>query len=148
MADLERTYTIPLRKGWLSAPLYRRAKRAVHEVQNFVKKHMKTDNVLVGPQLNMKIWERGMRNPPHKVKVTAIKNDKGECRVELFGHKFESTKKDKSDKKMAKGAEELAEKIKSTLKEKDTKKEDTEKKTEAPKKTETSEKKDTKPNKH
>ncbi|MBI4739074.1 60S ribosomal protein L31 [Candidatus Woesearchaeota archaeon] len=120
MAELERTYTVPLRKGWLAAPMYRRAKRAMHELQNFVKKHMKAKEVLVGPELNMKIWEHGIRNPPHHVKVTAVKNDEGVCRVELFGHKFKAPKKDeKAEKKAGKGAKELAEKLKEKLTEKE-----------------------------
>lgn len=120
MADLERTYTIPLRKGWLAAPMYRRAKRAMHEVQNFVKKHMKAERVLVGTKLNLKIWEHGMRNPPHHVKVTAVKNDEGVCRVELFGHKFEVPKiEGKTEKQTAKGAKGIAAKLKEQLTEKE-----------------------------
>ena len=84
----ERIYNVPLRREWLNAPLYKRAKKAGAALKQYIAKHMKTDQVLVGPKLNMKIWERGIKNPPHHVKVTAIKDDSGVCRVELVGHKF------------------------------------------------------------
>lgn len=80
---LERTYNIPLRKEWLRAPKYRRAKRAVHAVQNFLMKHMKATEVKVGQHLNMLIWSKGIKNPPHHVEVKAIKDDKGVCFAEL-----------------------------------------------------------------
>jgi len=95
---LERTYTIPLRKAFMKAPKYRRAKRAVNALREFVQKHMKSDNVLIGPKLNLKIWEHGIKVPPHHVKVTAIKDEKeGTVRVELFG--FEVKAKEKKEKK-------------------------------------------------
>ena len=95
---LERTYTIPLRREYEKAPTYRRAKKAVNALREFMQKHMKSDNVLIGPKLNLKIWDRGIKNPPHHVKVNATKDDKdGVVRVEPFGHKFE--KKEKKEKK-------------------------------------------------
>jgi large subunit ribosomal protein L31e len=98
MAITERTYTVPLRKEFQKAPKYRRAKKAVNALRAFMQRHMKTDDVLIGPQLNMKLWERGIKNPPHHVKVTAIKDDKDNvARVELFG--FEFKQKEKKEKK-------------------------------------------------
>jgi ribosomal protein L31E len=98
MALIEQTYTIPLRKEYQKAPKYRRAKKAINAVRAFVQKHMKTEEVLIGPKLNLKIWEHGIKNPPHHVKVTAIRDDKeGLTRVELFG--FEFKKQEKKEKK-------------------------------------------------
>ena len=97
---IERTYTIPLRKEFQKAPKYRRAKRAINALRTFVAKHMKSDNVLIGPRLNLKIWEHGIKNPPHHVKVTAVKDEKEDTvRVELFGFEFKAKeKKEKKDK--------------------------------------------------
>ena len=95
---LERTYTIPLRSEWLKTPKYKRAKKAVTAVREFIAKHMKCDNVLVGPKLNLKIWEHGIKNPPCRVKVACWKDEKEDVvRVELFGFKFE--KKEAKEKK-------------------------------------------------
>jgi large subunit ribosomal protein L31e len=88
MAELKRSYVIPLRQGWQKAPKYRRAKRAVTEVKNFVTRHMKSENVKIGRRLNMLIWERGIKSPPHKVKVDVTKKE-DVVMVELTGHVFE-----------------------------------------------------------
>ena len=96
MAALERTYTIPLRREWLKAPKYKRAKRAVSAIRTFLCRHMKvekhtaTKNVKLGPQLNLELWKHGIKNPPSRVKVNVSKDDKGVVRAELFGApKFE-----------------------------------------------------------
>src|SRR3989344_4221338 len=80
---LERTYNIPLRKEWLKAPKYRRAKRAIAAVRTFLLKHMKASEVKIGQHLNMSIWKRGIKSPPHHVEVKASKDDKGICFAEL-----------------------------------------------------------------
>lgn len=109
---LERTYTIPLRKEWLKTPLYKRAKKAVAAVRQFTAKHMKTQTVLIGPKLNLKIWERGIKNPPCRVKVTCWKDEKEDVtRVELFGFKFEKKEKKEKEKKPKGLAGKLQEKL-------------------------------------
>ncbi len=86
----ERTYTIGLRKEFLKKPLYRRAKKAVTAVKEFAMQHLKVKIVKIGPHLNDKIWERGKRNPPSKIKVKAHVDD-GVAYVELPEFKFEKT---------------------------------------------------------
>ncbi len=136
MAD-ERTYIIPLRKHYLKSPKYRRTKRAVNALRSFLERHMKTKNVLIGPMLNTKLWENGIQNPPHHVKVTVVRDEKDDVvRAELFG--FEFKKKEKKEKKeVPKG---LAGKIQEKLAPEE-KKESKEDKKEEPKK-EHKEKKD------
>ncbi len=92
----ERTYVIPLRKEWLKVSRYKRAKRAVTGVRRFLKRHFRVpvENVKVGKSLNEEIWKHGIRNPPSKVKVTAVKDAEGIVRAELFGHKFEQPKEE------------------------------------------------------
>jgi len=88
MADLERTYNIPLRKEFQKVPRYKRAKKAVTAVREFVLKHMKADSVLIGEELNKLLWVHGIKNPPHHVKVTVVKNKEGVAIAELPGIKF------------------------------------------------------------
>ena len=85
MALLERTYTIPLRKEFLKAPKYKRAKKAASAVREFLQKHMKSEDVRIGQHLNDTIWERGIRRPPSRIKVTVQKDEKGVVRAELHG---------------------------------------------------------------
>lgn len=87
---VERTYVIPLRKEWLKVPKYKRAKKAIIGLRRFLTRHFRVrdENIKVGKALNEEIWKHGIRNPPSKVKVDAIKDDKGIVTAELFGHKF------------------------------------------------------------
>jgi len=129
---LERSYTIPLRREFLKVQKYKRAKKAVTAVQEFLKKHMKSDDVKIGPELNKFIWKKGVRNPPHKVKIHAVKEE-NTVTAEIEGVEYKSlqikskteTAKGlkgklqglmKSEKK--EGIEDLAEQKKSSKKEK------------------------------
>lgn len=99
---LERTYTIPLRKEFRKVPNWKQTNKAVSAVRAFLEKHMKSEDVRLGKALNDKLWERGIRNPPHKIKVTAKRDDKGLVRVELFGVSLEEAKPKEKKKKTPK----------------------------------------------
>lgn len=76
--ELEREYVIPLRKGVLKAPRYRRAKKAIKIIKEFLAKHMKVENrdlkkVKIDLYLNNEVWFRGIKKPANKIKVKAIK---------------------------------------------------------------------------
>jgi large subunit ribosomal protein L31e len=74
---LEREYIIPLRKEWLKASSFKRAKKSVRAAKEFLSRHMKVDfdSVKIGKFLNEKLWERGMKNPPHKIKVKVVREN-------------------------------------------------------------------------
>lgn len=97
---VERTYVVPLRRGWLKASRYRRAKKAVNTLKEFLVKHMKSEDVRLGPSINLEIWKHGMRNPPSRVKINVSKDDKGVVRAELFGAKAEKSEVKKDVKKV------------------------------------------------
>lgn len=102
---MERTYIVPLRKEWLKAPKYRRAKKATTALREFIAKHMKAEVVRILPDLNVAVWSRGMKNPPHKIKINVIKDDKGIVVAQLFGKPFEQPKvEEKPTKKAVKKA--------------------------------------------
>ncbi len=85
MADeIERIMVVPLRKT-KQAPRTKRSARAIKEVKEFVMRHMKVDeeNVWIDASLNEKIWENGIRNPPSKVTIKAVKFDDGLVEVSL-----------------------------------------------------------------
>ncbi len=77
MAELKREYVVPLRRKTKFAPKWRRSKKAVSVLKEFIEKHMKTDNVIICKELNEKIWANGIKNPPGKVSVIALKTDVG-----------------------------------------------------------------------
>ena len=106
---LERVYTIPLRRETLKVPLFRKANKAVKTVQIFIAKHMKSDNVAIGKYLNLKIWKHGAKNPPGKVKVNAVKDDKGKVFVELVDAPKEAPKVEEKKKIVKKEEKEIKE---------------------------------------
>ncbi len=73
MTELKREYVVPLRKKIKTAPRWRRSKKAMSVLKDFIKKHMKTDNVVLCSELNEYIWANGAKNPPGKVSVIALK---------------------------------------------------------------------------
>tara|TARA_Y100000310_G_C20419561_1_gene686002 strand:+ start:49 stop:813 length:765 start_codon:yes stop_codon:yes gene_type:complete len=85
---LEREYIVPLRKGFLKVPRYKRAKKAIRVLREFIAKHMKVEDrdlrkVKVDRFLNEELWFRGIKKPAGKIKVKAIKDSEGVVRVEL-----------------------------------------------------------------
>jgi large subunit ribosomal protein L31e len=78
--ELEREYVIPLKRGVLKAPRYRRAKKAIRVIREFLVRHMKVRDrdlrkVKVNIDLNNEIWFRGIKKPANKIKVIAKKID-------------------------------------------------------------------------
>ena len=70
----ERIYTIPLRKEFSKAPSYRRTKRALKAIKEFLVRHMKAEEVKIGKYLNLELWKHGRKNPPPRIKIKAIKD--------------------------------------------------------------------------
>ncbi len=92
---LEREYIVPLNKGWIKRPRYKRAKKAVTYLKQFLIQHMKAEDgskVKIGSHLNQKIWASGIKNPPRKVKIAVSKNKEGIVRAELAGVKKKEEK--------------------------------------------------------
>ena len=95
---LERSYTVPLRRGFLKAPGWERTRKAVAVLITFSKRHMKSDDVRIGRYVNELIWKNGGKNPPSKVKVDMVKFDDGSVSVELSGAPKVAKKKTKKPK--------------------------------------------------
>ena len=113
---LERTYNVPLRRRWMYVPKYKRAKKAVTTLKVFLIKHMKPASdekgriqLKIGKHLNDALWKHGMKNPPHHIKITTTKDDKGVVFAELEGAPVEKPKEEKKGKKEVKEAEEKKE---------------------------------------
>jgi len=75
---IEKEYIIPLRHRWKIVPRYQRTNKAVKAVKEFLVRHMKIrdrdlDKIKIDKYLNETLWHRGIKNPPAKIKVLAIK---------------------------------------------------------------------------
>jgi large subunit ribosomal protein L31e len=115
--NLERIYVIPLRREIEKVQRYRKTEKAVKAIKQFLARHMQIRDgdlkkIKLDNYLNEYMWARGIKNPPHKVKVKATKNSEGIVKVELvdFPTKLKF-KKDREDK-LLKDASEVAKKKK------------------------------------
>ncbi|MEO2154529.1 MAG: 50S ribosomal protein L31e, partial [Nanoarchaeota archaeon] len=55
------------------APRWRRAKKAISVVKQFLKRHMKVEEVKLSNEINEYIWQNGAKNPPGKISVKVVK---------------------------------------------------------------------------
>lgn len=78
----ERIYTVPLGRAWV-APRYRRSEKAITVLRRFVQRHMKPESIIIDPTVNEAIWERGITNPPRKIRVRLSKDDEDVVTVTL-----------------------------------------------------------------
>ena len=140
----EKEYTISLREKVRAVPRYKKTNKAVRTIKEFLARHMKVydrdlNKIKIDKYLNEYLWFRGIRNPPHKVKVKA-KLDGEFVKVELAELpeklKFKKLREEKREVK-AKSSEKKKPELKKPDKEKsedknkdgvEDKKEETEKK--------------------
>ena len=143
--NIEREYVIPLRRRFKIVPRYQKTNKAIKTIKEFLARHMKIydrdlGKIRIDKYLNEAVWSRGIRNPPARIKVRAIKE--GEIvRVELVDFperiKFKKLRAERIDssakeiakkKKAEKGAEEKVGENKSEEEKSEEKKEIEEKK--------------------
>jgi len=142
----EREYIIPLRRAWLKSPKYKRAPKAIKAIKQFIARHMKVEDrdlnkVKINKWLNQEIWFRGIKKPPAKIKVKAVKKednvfvelvdipDKVKFAMAREKKKHEVTKKKKAEKKKKEEKQKTSDESKK--KEESEKKEETKEKKES-----------------
>ena len=79
---MERIYTIPLRDV-KKVPRTIRSPKAIRLVREFMERHMKSNDIIIDSSVNEKIWERGIKKTPPKIKVKAVKDEDGTVSVTL-----------------------------------------------------------------
>ena len=134
---VEKEYVIPLAKKCKVVPRYKKTNKAVRVIKEFLVRHMKIRDrdlkkIKIDNYLNEALWFRGIKKPPKKIKVRAVKESEknGEIvRVYLAEMpeklKFKKLREEKREKK----ALELVEK-KKVAEESEKKQEEIEKKAE------------------
>lgn len=103
MAD-EKIFNIPLRAEFQKVPTWNKAKKAVKATRQFLIRHTKADNVLLGKYLHEKLMRHGRQNPPHHVTVRVWK-DGDKTKAELADAPREEKKEEKVPAKGAKPEE-------------------------------------------
>src|SRR3989344_4029137 len=89
---IEREYIIPLQRKYKAVPRYKRANKAIKTIKEFLVRHMKIidrdlKKIKIDNYLNDAVWSRGIKKPPRKIKIRAVKESgkDGEIvRVYLF----------------------------------------------------------------
>jgi len=116
---IEREYIIPLRERARAVPRYKKTPKAIKTIKEFLVRHMKIrdrdlNKIKIDGYLNEAVWFRGIKNPPHKIKVRAIKEgDIVKVELSEMPEKFKF-KKAKIERIEAK-AKEIVEKKKSMM---------------------------------
>jgi large subunit ribosomal protein L31e len=102
----EKIFTINLRKNALKTPRWKKSNKASSTVREYLKRHMKAEDIKIGDSINKQIWSRGDQKPPVKIKIKAIKTDDDVVKAEMFGHVFEEELKEEKKKPEEKKTEE------------------------------------------
>lgn len=79
---IERTYTVPLTRAWISAR-HRRTKRAMKVLREFAERHMKSSEIKIDTELNERLWNRGITKPPRRIVVKMLKDEDGLVTISL-----------------------------------------------------------------
>lgn len=78
----ERLYTIPFKHAGI-APIKKRSPRTITIMKNFMKKHMKTDRLVISREVNDYLWTKGIEGATRKIKIRAVRNKDGITTVYL-----------------------------------------------------------------
>jgi large subunit ribosomal protein L31e len=108
--SLERSYNIPLRKSYRETAKHKKTPRAIRTIRAFLQKHMKSDDIKLGMHLNEHLWKHGIKNPPHHVKVHAVKQE-DVVKAELEGFEFKEAIKSEKKKEPKTMKEKLEKKL-------------------------------------
>ena len=76
---------VPLRKAW-NITRFKRAPRAIQIIRDEVIRHLKVlpeEQIYIDPSVNENIWERGIENPPRKIRLTVIRHDEPDIPIEV-----------------------------------------------------------------
>lgn len=96
---LERVYTVPLRRAFLKAPKWKRSKRAVSALRAFAARHMKSEIVKIDPEVSERVWARGSKRPPARLKLVLKRDDDGIVTVSLPEAEAKKARGKKEEKK-------------------------------------------------
>jgi ribosomal protein L31E len=102
----EKIFTLNIRNATIKVPRWEKSKRGVSYVRQFLKRHMKGDEIKIGQSITEEIWKGGNSNPPKSIRIHAILTEEGEgeekikiVKAELLNVPFPEEKEKKKEKK-------------------------------------------------
>lgn len=104
VSELERIYTIPLRKAHHGARS-KRADRAVRDLRAYLVRHMKSDNIWLAGEVNELLWARGKYTIPSRIRVRATRFSDGVVEVTLPDMATEGSVREELAERREKAAE-------------------------------------------
>ena len=66
---LSREYTVHIHKYVFGVQFKKRAPKALRSLKEFAQKAMGTKDVRIDTSVNKFLWSRGVKNPPHRIRV-------------------------------------------------------------------------------
>ncbi|GMI47651.1 hypothetical protein TrCOL_g5431 [Triparma columacea] len=83
---ISRDYTIVLSKRIRTVSFKKRAPRAIKEIRKFAEQSMGTKDVRLSADLNKKVWSKGVKNVPVRIRVrlSRKRNDDEEADEALY----------------------------------------------------------------
>lgn len=103
-SELERIYTIPLRKAH-HGTRSKRANRAVRDVRAYLTRHMKSEDIWIANEVNELLWARGKFRIPSRIRIRATRFDDGVVEVTLPDSEAEGSIRDAIQERQDKAAE-------------------------------------------
>jgi len=64
-----REYTVHIHKYVHGVQFKKRAPKALRSLKDFARKAMRTTDVRIDTTVNKFLWSRGVKNPPHRIRV-------------------------------------------------------------------------------
>ena len=73
----ERIYTIPFSKVVYGRkiPRTKRTPRAMRHLRSFIQRHLRSENIVITPEVNEFMWTRGIQHPPRRIRIRAVKTE-------------------------------------------------------------------------
>ena len=126
-SNTKKEYTIPLREKCRPVPRYKKTPKAIKTIKEFLVRHMKIRDrdlkkIKLDKYLNEAVWFKGIKNPPIKIKVKAIKEgdivrvELAEMPDKLKFKKLREEKREQKAKESVKDKKTLMEKAKEGIK--------------------------------
>ncbi len=70
----EKIYDVPLRRYFTESGRRKKAPHAIKGVIKFISKKSRSNNIVIGEDINRSIWARGISKPPAKIRIRVRKD--------------------------------------------------------------------------
>ena len=47
----------------------------MRSIKDFIRKHMKPDDLIISTEVNERLWNRGIEKPPRRIRIKAVRDN-------------------------------------------------------------------------